>query len=162
MTWNILSSETLKTNAAHRAMILDRLRVILSVTQDLASLPSPDSEELLDGWIRRQAMIVLGHRGQQCIALCVCVWEMPSHDPQKVTLQIQYLGVIPEHRRTGAASAMLRCLPRLVPVTNEPDTLRCLQLTAFADTSNIAAAHLYQTCGFQVDSEYDLWFREMN
>jgi len=162
MTWSTLSWETLITSASHRAMILDHLRDILSVTQDLVRLPSPDSEELLDDWIRQQAVIVLGHRGQQCIALCVCVWEIPSNDPQKATLQIQYVGVIPKHRRTGAASAMMRFLPQLVPVTNEPDTARCLQLTAFADTSNVAAAHLYQSCGFQADSEYDLWLREMN
>lgn len=158
----ILTATQWSTDANSEAIITKVVCQILAESADLQRLPVPLADDLLEDWRTRQVAIVLIRHDAQVIGLCAVATGSSQFldDSESTTALIQYIGVIPECRRTGIASGFMTLLPQILMRDDQPEFRKIVSLRVFCDTENEPARRLYARCGFEISGELDVWCRE--
>ena len=96
---------------------------ILECSEDLTSQPQPSAAELLSGWQRIQAYLIVYRIQQDIAGIMSCVTNpnksamtaIPSATlPSEADVGIEYIGVVPAFRRRHIASLMIGQIPKLL------------------------------------------------
>ncbi len=143
-----------------RVALPDIVRQILADSHDLKELPHPDADHLVADWVLHQSTIALLLRKKTIVGVCVCAMQrdQSAQGSVSVSVLIQYLGVLPEFRRTGVAASAIAALPEILSrgcVTEAPIS----RLRVFCETANEPARALYAKCGFETCSEFSVWLK---
>ena len=158
---DVLAATQWPGNAATEGALKAVLRAILTESMDLPHLPVPDVDEMLTGWRRQQAEIVLVRQHGKAVGVCVVSVDsepIPAAQVSPAAI-ILYIGVIPEVRRTGIASHLVALLPGLLSGAQQPQSRAITGLKTYCDAGNQPARRLYARCGFNVSGELDVWCR---
>jgi len=152
------------------------LDAILRSSDDLPSQPRPRSDELLERWQALQASILMC-RTQGKIAGILsyvkCMATEPAREIQKACaaeavsksyLSLEYIGVVYEFRRRQLASwliGQMRLLHQSVRSVEYRSVSDVTAVKAFSDAANSPATALYESQGFVLAAEMQLWCCEL-
>jgi ribosomal protein S18 acetylase RimI-like enzyme len=137
------------------ANALDR---ILENTDDLTGLAAPNAYDLLQKWSSEECTLLVAETETGVAGLCAFAFKPSSDGDSASSGQIEYVGVCKEMQRQGIATQMLAYLCRGV-ISGSDQTV---EITAFADETNLPANSFYQRFGFEPLCRGNLWFREVN
>jgi ribosomal protein S18 acetylase RimI-like enzyme len=137
------------------AKALDR---ILENTDDLTGLAAPNAYDLLQKWSSQECTVLVAETETGVAGLCAFAFKPSSDGDSASSGQIEYVGVCKEMQRQGIATQMLAYLCRGV-IRGSDQTV---EITAFADETNLPANSFYRRFGFEPLCRGNLWFREVN
>jgi ribosomal protein S18 acetylase RimI-like enzyme len=168
------SARVILQNHSLKQQLHELLRTILSDSSDLAALPTPSPDDLIQNWMSSDAFLILyrhPHGAPQ--GICCINRELPSNAPglPHSDIRISYLGVHPASRQTGIATRLIQEVCQQIPLISQPATTNGSApellapdahntiLSVYVDRSNLPAIRLYQKSGFQLQSTMELWSR---
>ena len=138
--------------------IAEALDKILENTDDLTGLDAPTANDLLQKWSSQECTLLVAETESGVAGLCAFAFK-PSRDGENAASgQIEYLGVRKEMQRQGIATQMLSYLCRGV----SRGSSQAIDITAFADATNVPANSFYRQSGFALLCQGKLWTREVN
>lgn len=136
------------------ANALDR---ILENTDDLTGLSTPNARDLLQKWSSQECTVLVAETETGVAGLCAFAFKPSSDGDSASSGQIEYVGVCKEMQRQGIATQMLAYLCRGVSRGSD----QTVEITAFADETNLPANSFYRRFGFEPLCRGNLWFREV-
>ena len=137
------------------ACALDR---ILENTDDLTGLIAPNANDLLQKWSSEECTLIVAEADTGVAGLCAFAFKPSRDDGDPASGQIEYIGVCKEMQRQGIATQMLAYLCRGVSRGYD----RAVEITAFADETNLPANSFYRHSGFVPLCRGKLWCREVD
>lgn len=149
------------------------LDVILNSSDDVPGHPRPQADDLLARWQSMPASIFTCRIQSRIAGILSCVTGMATESAGEIQrayaveslsesdLSLEYIGVVPEFRRRQLASWLIRQLPVLlhqnVPGVANGSISLVTTVLAFSDAANAPATALYQSLGFVLVAEMQLW-----
>ena len=137
------------------ACALDR---ILENTDDLTGLIAPNANDLLQKWSSEECTLIVAEAETGVVGLCAFAFKPSRDDGDPASGQIEYVGVCKEMQRQGIATQMLAYLCRGVSRGSD----RAVEITAFADGTNLPANSFYRRFGFEPLCRGKLWYRGLD
>lgn len=150
-----LNRSTAQQRYGEIAEALDR---ILENTDDLTDLDAPTANDLLQKWSSQECTLLVAETETGVAGLCAFAFKPSSDGDSASSGQIEYLGVCKEMQRQGIATQMLAYLCRGV-IRGSDETV---EITAFADETNLPANSFYRQSGFEPLCRGKLWYREVD
>lgn len=138
--------------------IAETLDQILLNTDDLLGLPAPNAMELLQKWSSQECTLLVAEDETGVVGLCVFAFKPPTAGDHVPSGQIEYLGVRKEMQRRGIATQMLVYLCRGV----SKGISERIDITAFADETNLPANLFYKRFGFEPLCRGKFWYRGLS
>lgn len=133
------------------------LDCILDHTDDLTGLIAPNANDLLQKWSSQECTLIVAEAETGVAGLCAFAFKPSRDDGDPASGQIEYVGVCKEMQRRGIATQMLAYLCRGVSRGYD----RAVEITAFADETNLPANSFYRRFGFEPLCRGKLWYREL-
>ena len=149
---------TADLNAPDHHEIADALDRILEGTDDLMGLAAPNAKDLLQKWSSQGCTLLVADTETGVAGLCAFAFKPSRDGDSSASGQIEYLGVRKELQRQGVATQMLYYLCRGVSRGSN----QTIDITAFADETNVPANSFYRQSGFEPLCRGKLWYREVN
>lgn len=162
--------------------LCELLTAIRVETQDLPEFAPDDPATTLRQWISSECRILLAHSDESLTGLCVFDVHdgtLPSSDTSASGVHLRYIGVHPDKRRQGIATAMLRQLiPDRSPRHDVVKTIRTglippgdpgfismstrqrpplISISVHSDQTNLPANSLYRSLGFIPERILSIW-----
>ena len=154
-SWNFIPLSSSQLSEPHYTVSKDTLRGLLNNTLqhsiDLPQLPLPTADQLLRLWelSRSTIRITLAVRNGSPAGLMATSLVDEDGDGHGTELLIEYVGVLPDMRQNGIASALL--------TTGIRDMIPPHHVTAFAGSENGPAGGLYRRRGFTSRDTLCVW-----
>ena len=150
-----LNRSTTQQRYGEIAEALDR---ILENADDLTGLDAPTANDLLQKWSSQECTLLVAETETEVAGLCAFAFKPSSDGDSSASGQIEYLGVRKEMQRQGIATQMLSYLCRGVSRGSN----QTIDITAFADETNLPANSFYRQSGFEPLCRGKLWYRDVN
>jgi ribosomal protein S18 acetylase RimI-like enzyme len=152
-----LTGNPSRVHQRYRA-ISEALDRILENSDDLTGVDAPTANDLLQKWSSQDCTLLIAETETEVAGLCAFTFK-PSRDGASAAAGlIEYLGVRKEMQRQGIATQMLSYLSRGVSRGSN----QTIDITAFADETNVPANSFYRQSGFKLLCRGKLWYREVN
>lgn len=150
----ILSHQQIRTEQTQLAQAADAIN---ASSEDLTGLPKPPGDELVRQWSDQSARIIQAECDAQVVGLLVATGcDTVSTRAGGVTLE--FLGVVPEWRRRGVASSLLKVLVEGLGESLTDGALP-VEICVFVDEANAPALSWYRHSGFRQQSLANLLTR---
>jgi ribosomal protein S18 acetylase RimI-like enzyme len=134
------------------------LERILENTDDLTGLIAPNANDLMQKWSSEECTLIVAEAETGVVGLCAFAFKPSRDDGDPASGQIEYVGVCKEMQRQGIATQMLAYLCRGVSRGYD----RAVEITAFADGTNLPANSFYRRFGFEPLCRGKLWYRGLD
>lgn len=127
--------------------VVELLREINAVTEDLSQLPRATADDLLSTWaLLNLNVVLLIAMDEDCLnGLAVVSWSGSAAGSE---MSLEFIGVRPTARRRGIAASLLR----RILLDLQPGTL-----SAFVDAGNRPAQSFYRRHAFERRRGFSLW-----
>lgn len=158
--------------------IQSALDAILSHSDDLPYHPRPQADHLLAKWQTMEANIFTCRMQGRIAGILSCVACMATESVSEIQkacvaeslsesyLSLEYVGVVPEFRRRQLASWLIGQMKLLLHQSVSDvacETVSAVTtVKAFSDAANAPATALYQSQGFALAAEMQLWCCKLN
>lgn len=135
--------------------VMRLLEDVLSTSSDLPKLPRPSASEKLAQWRSEGSQILLWRRDSHPVGICV-IETSPSRNAV-LRIALKYVGVAPQFRQQRIASRLIESV-----AAHSLEGNRSVGITVTADQSNLAAVRLYESLGFERQSEHEVWMKKID